>query len=197
MKTRVLFFLTCAVFSANAFCADPVTVTVDPYTKDEFPAWARHIRRTEIITLGSLPFATLATTLGFGISRYISHDFNASYFPNPLAKTSSDANLTKDEQLAILAISAGISLVLGLTDLTINLIKAYRAKKNQNVSSGAITVTEMTDKPADFQNEAQPEVQSGNGSAAKFEYFFYRPQIIISESLITALSDNEYNFAYR
>jgi hypothetical protein len=173
MKARVVSFLSLAVFCANVFCADPVTVTVEPYTKDEFPDWARHVRRTEIITFGSLPFVTLATTLGYGIFRYIDHDMNSSYFPNPLAKTSSDANLSRDEQLTILAISAGISLALGLVDLTVNLIKERKAKKEREIAGGAITITEMSENDGSDIQKNSFDPNADGASMGKFEFFFY------------------------
>jgi hypothetical protein len=142
---RFFAFVLCVIFSASCFCADPITVTIEPYTKDECPTGARHVRRTEIITFGSLPFVTLGTTLGYSLFRYFSHDMNSAYMPNPLAKTSDEANLTQDEQMTVLAISAGISLFLGLTDLTINLIKQHNKDKKQNAQAGsAIIVTESS-----------------------------------------------------
>jgi hypothetical protein len=140
-KTRILFFLIFSlIFIAPAF---PQTVTpqIEPYTKDEFPQWARDLRRTEIITFGSLPFITLTATLGFGIARWA----NGGTFPNPLDKSAS--GYTQDEQIQILLISVGTSVVLGLTDLTINLVKRHSAKKRQNSNSGAITVTPQSESP--------------------------------------------------
>jgi hypothetical protein len=148
MKKRLLAFFCTVFFCSRVFCADPATQSTlpQPYEKDEFPEWARYVRRTEIITLGMLPFVTLGTTLGYSVYRYFQHDMNASYFPNPLAKTSQDANLTQEEQLTVLAISAGISLFLGLVDLTITLIKDGALKKNAVPLSGSITVIEVQEE---------------------------------------------------
>ena len=156
MKKRILFFFCAVFFCARVFCADPAPVA-EPYKKNEFPDWARYVRRTEIITLGMLPFVTLGTTLGYSIFRYFDNDMNASYFPNPLAKTSQDANLTQEEQLTVLAISAGISLFLGLLDLTINLVKDNARKKNSSpVMSGSINIIEIQEENKDESAEGEP-----------------------------------------
>jgi hypothetical protein len=147
MKVRILLFsIFSLVFLAPCFSQD-ITPQIAPYTKDEFPQWAHDLRRTEIVTFGSLPFVTLTATLGFGIGRWA----NGGQFPNPLSKNTS--GYTQDEQLQILLISAGTSVVLGLTDLTINLIKRHTAKKNQSNTSGAIIVTPINDSPPSESEE--------------------------------------------
>jgi hypothetical protein len=125
------------------------TPQIEPYTKDEFPQWAHDLRRTEVVTFGSLPFATLTVTLGFGIARWA----NGGSFPNPLDKSAS--GYSQDEQIQILLISAGISVALGLTDLTINLVKRHNAKNRQNSNSGAITVTPISESPPPESEDLQ------------------------------------------
>jgi hypothetical protein len=155
MKRRILFFFCAVFFCARVFCTDPAPAA-QPYEKNEFPDWARYVRRTEIITLGMLPFVTLGTTLGYSIFRYFDNDMNAAYVPNPLAKTSQDANLTQEEQLTVLAISAGISLFLGLLDLTITLVKDNARKKNiAPVMSGSINIIEIQEEDKD-ESDGEP-----------------------------------------
>ena len=101
----------------------------EPYGEDEFPDWANYLRRYEVITLGSLPFTTMGVTTFYTLYRYIDNDFDKNYIPNPLALTSSAANLDSDEQKLILLTAIGTSIVAGTVDLIIHVIKKEKAKK--------------------------------------------------------------------
>lgn len=49
----------------------PIVVPeAEPYEPDEFPRWARDLRRAEIVALGSLPIALLASRLLYGLARF-------------------------------------------------------------------------------------------------------------------------------
>ena len=101
----------------------------EPYGEDEFPDWANYLRRYEVITLGSLPFTTMTVTTIYTLYRYIDNDFDKNYIPNPLALTSSAANLDSDEQKMILMTAIGTSILAGTVDLIIHVIKKEKAKK--------------------------------------------------------------------
>ena len=101
----------------------------EPYGENEFPDWANYLRRYEVITLGSLPFTTMTVTTIYTLYRYIDNDFDKNYIPNPLALTSSAANLDSDEQKMILMTAIGTSIVAGTVDLIIHVIKKEKAKK--------------------------------------------------------------------
>ena len=127
-----------------------------PYAKNEFPQWAKDLRRAEIISFGSLPFVLLQSAIVYTSYRYYDHDFSSSYVPNPLARTSSGANLDEDEQKMLFATSAAISLGLGILDLTIQLIRRYNRKrklrraereKDNNVTIEPIEIEEEEDFP--------------------------------------------------
>lgn len=126
---RLIACILCIFFVAvlPLGAADP-TVTIEPYTKDEFPGWLQDLRRAEIVSLGSLPFVTLGVTLGYSLYRYFSNDMNPDYFPNPFAKAST-ARLTTEEQLGILFTSLGIGALVGITDFTISSIQRHQRKK--------------------------------------------------------------------
>ena len=107
-------------------CADEKH-TPEPYQDDEFPSWSIDLRRSEIVTLGSLPFVTLGATIGYSFFRYASNGFNSDYLPNPLAKSSAAANLNSDEQIGIFITSGIISLVIGIVDYIISRFERRRA----------------------------------------------------------------------
>ena len=127
----LLFFFIFSFLPQGAF-ADSSSST--NYDDIEFPQWAKDLRRTEIITFGSLPFVTLWTTVGYSLYEY-------GEFRNPLDKSTD--GFTEDDQWNIIKISAATCLALGLTDLTINLIsrarKESRLKKEREMQPFTIT----------------------------------------------------------
>jgi preprotein translocase subunit SecE len=132
--------LALVFFAGHCWGADVKPTPVpEPYTKDSFPQWARDLRRTEIITFGSLPFVTLSVTLGFSLVRFAAHDFDMGYFPNPLAKNTDSAGLSTNDQMMILGMSAAISVAFGLTDLIVTRAKRSAERKGQR--SGGITIS--------------------------------------------------------
>ena len=127
----VSLFLFLSVFPQNLFADDSTTANYDDI---EFPQWAKDLRRTEIITFGSLPFVTLWTTVGYSLYEY-------GEFRNPLDKSTD--GFTESDQWNIIKISAVTCLALGLTDLTINLIsrarKESRLKKEREMQPFTVT----------------------------------------------------------
>lgn len=115
----IVFF----VFSLHIFCTD---TKAEPYTKDEFHPWLHQLRRSEIVTLGSLPFTTLTTSLGYSFYRYFANDFDPEFQPNPFSP--SQANLSIEEQKRILYISLSASLLVGIIDFTISMIKKNKSQ---------------------------------------------------------------------
>ena len=114
------------VFFAFSVFADEKH-TPEPYQDDEFPSWTIDLRRSEIVTLGSLPFVTLGATIGYSFFRYAANGFNSDYLPNPLAKSSAAANLNSDEQVGIFISSGVISLIIGIVDFIIARIERRKA----------------------------------------------------------------------
>jgi len=116
----VLIFFSFGVFAEEKH-------TPEPYKDDEFPSWTIDLRRSEIVTFGSLPFVTLGATIGYSVFRYAANGFNSDYLPNPLAKSSAAANLNSDEQIGIFLTSGIISLVIGIVDYIISRFERRRA----------------------------------------------------------------------
>ncbi len=123
-------YTLCMILPQNAQQKD----TAEPYSILEFPDWAQQIRRTEIITLGSLPFTTLSVTTAYSVFRYAKNNFNPDYIPNPLAKSSSAANLNEEEQKNIVIAAVSVSALVGLVDLVITIIKNAKKSKTTDQS---------------------------------------------------------------
>lgn len=100
------------------------THTPAPYDKDAIPQWAKDVRRFEIITLGSIPFAVMS--YGFGKSCFdcAVHGFDTSYMSSPLER-STDGK--------VLAVSCCIGVGIGLCDLIINKIHRHKQEKQKKL----------------------------------------------------------------
>lgn len=151
IKVCLISILLLFSFSAqNIFAADSASSNYDDIN---FPQWTKDLRRTEIITFGSLPFVTLWTTVGYSLITY-------GEFRNPLDKSTD--SFTEDDQWNIIKISAVTCLALGLTDLTINLIsrsqKESRLKKLREMQPYTISpAKEMTPKMHEEETDSQAE----------------------------------------
>jgi hypothetical protein len=134
MKKTLVFFLIIS-FSFSLLWADN---SPEPYAKDEFKPWMKQLRRSEIVTLGSLPFTTLTTSLGYSFYRYAANDFDSAYFPNPFSP--SQANLSTEEQKQVLFISLSASLLVGIIDFSISMIKQNKVKEEKVKISEPYTI---------------------------------------------------------
>ena len=121
MKKLICAFISIFLFFAlvpqNLFAEEAAN-----YDDINFPQWAKDLRRTEIITFGSLPFVTLWTTVGYSLYEY-------GEFRNPLDKSTDD--FTEEDMKKIIGISAVTCVGLGLTDWVITLI--VRSRKEARI----------------------------------------------------------------
>lgn len=115
-----------------------------PYDTKELPQAIKDLRRFEIITLGSLPFVMIDTTLVYSGIRYAQHDFDSEYKPNIFDKSS----YTTEEQMQILFTSLGISVGIGLSDMVVNIVKR-ESKKNRakRQKQNNISITPISEDP--------------------------------------------------
>lgn len=133
-KCRFLFALTFLIFSSSLiFAADTTSST--SYDDISFPLWTKDLRRTEIITFGSLPFVTIWTTAAYSLAV-------KGTFHNPLDKSTS--GFTEEDQKKIITIAGGTSLCLGLADLAINLIARSVKKSKQKKAFQPIQVIPLS-----------------------------------------------------
>ena len=115
----------------SAFSADSSSSSSSTYDDIQFPQWSKDLRRTEIITLGSVPFVTLWTTLGYSMAVY-------GEFRNPMSTNTDD--FTESDKKKIIAMTGGICLGLGLFDLAVTLVKRASSRRNSPVDEGALKV---------------------------------------------------------
>lgn len=144
--TGVLTMLFCSVMTSPVAAQSKDNLDngkAEPYSEDEFPSWAHDVRRAEIITIGSLPFATLGTTLCYSLARYAHNGFEFSYVPNPFAKSGA-GSFNQTEQITIFATAGGISIGIGLADLIIRIIRRRKSARLEHEAQSVI-ITPLED----------------------------------------------------
>ncbi len=140
ISTIVLLTIISSLFSQTV-------IEIEPFTEDNFPEWAKDARRMSIVTLGSIPFTTLSTTLGYTVYRYIANDFNSEYIPNPFPTSSTAANLNKDEQIGILATAAALGVVIGIADFIVVKVRENRIEEeNQREQAERVIITPYSEE---------------------------------------------------
>lgn len=117
----VFFILTLFPFMIYAQEIDMTDVEVEPYDTVQFPPFLLEMRRSEIITLGSYPFTSMAVGVGYSFFKYFSNGMDPKYRPISFMKTSS-ANFTDEETRGIILGAAGLSLGIGIIDFFLNQI---------------------------------------------------------------------------
>ena len=131
MKKLISVLLLISFCSLNIIAEDN-----DSFDDIDFPQWTKDLRRTEIITFGSLPFVTLWVTMGYSV--VVQGEFH-----NPLNK--STTRFSPEDQKKIIGIAAATSLSLGLTDLLINIITRNIHKNKQKKVKTPITIIPSKD----------------------------------------------------
>ena len=88
-----------------------------PYEEDEFPDWAKDLRRAEIIFAGSLPFTIMLSNAGYGVYGMLTSESGSG----DITSFTTSTTMTNDEKFAILLTGAGLSAGLALVDWIIGL----------------------------------------------------------------------------
>lgn len=158
---KIISLLTLSIFFLSNLSAETAT-----YDDINFPQWSKDLRRTEVITFGSLPFVTLWTTVGYSLA--------VNGTPgNPLDKSSS--NFSPDQQKKIMAIAVSASIGLGLTDLVINLITRKIKSDRQNKVEKTIRVIpysqQLKDLPPETESLEENLKETSEQTSANEEYF--------------------------
>ena len=125
----VVILLLAASFAAVAQESD--TITVDdarPYDQEEFPRWARDLRRAEIVATGTLPLTLLASRLLYGLGRFAYFSIaggalDPNYLP-PLFAPPGAEPYTRTDNLWIIAGSVSLSGAIAFIDYLLGLEEA-------------------------------------------------------------------------
>ena len=158
MKKLLIFIFLAFIFLTHAYSDESTNTSPKPYDKSELPQGIKDLRRFEIITLGSLPFVTLDTSIVYSTIRYAQHNFDNNYFPDLFTKS----NYTQEEQAGIILTSVGISVGIGLTDLIVQIIKrSNKKKKEKQITYDDISIVPISEDP-DASQIPLPQEQTDN-----------------------------------
>jgi hypothetical protein len=91
--------------------------------KDEFPQWARDLRRADIITFGVFPFTFFLASVIVDTYRFSQHDWDSQYAPWPVGSVSR----TTGEQVVAISAAAGGAVLVAVADYFIQRAKRERA----------------------------------------------------------------------
>ncbi len=97
----------------------------EPYDKEKVPLWLKDLRRFEIVSLGSVPFALLPTTVAYGA--YLKSQGERGHVPGPLSQSSFD----EWQQVKLMGITIGVGLCIGTVDFAVNQIVRHSRNKRQ------------------------------------------------------------------
>ena len=170
MKKTIAKILIFSIFFnlCSPIFSETTSSEAKEFSDEEFPQALQDLRRFEIITLGSLPFVTLNTTLVYSGIKYVQHDFDPAYSPNPFA-SKADGGYSTEEQIGVLLTSLGISVGIGLTDFLVRTIKRNsKKKKAKKEINNNITIQSIENDPTatkiELNDEEETSKQSENNS---------------------------------
>lgn len=110
----LVVFITIPLFSGDSL------PEYEPYEDDEFPQWARDLRRSEIIFFGTIPFTFFLSSISYDFYRFAYNDYNEAFAPAILGNKTPPIR-TNDEKLQIILVSVSLSGVLALADYLLGL----------------------------------------------------------------------------
>jgi hypothetical protein len=142
----VVFLMAGALFAQSSKAA----IKYDPA---EFPQWLRDVRRFDVITFGAFPFAFFTTTFIIDSVRYIQHDQDMKYAPWPL-KSAGAIEMTTDEKLRVVGISAALAASVALVDFVV--IRIKRSKQKKASGGGWIDSPVIKTRPLHSEKESAP-----------------------------------------
>ena len=103
----------------------PPDIPAHHFDMSEFPQWAKNLRRGEIIAFGAYPLSYFFTNFGYDAFRWSTNSWDNRYAPWPF-NSAGTVEKSQGEQIAVIGIAAGLSVVIALVDYGI-----VRARRNR------------------------------------------------------------------
>ena len=114
MRPLIIVFLLIVFITIPLFSGESLP-EYEPYEDDEFPQWAKDLRRYEIIFFGTIPFTFFFSSFSYDFYRYASNNFDQTLAPAILGNKTPPVR-TYNEKLQIITVSVSLSAVLALVD---------------------------------------------------------------------------------
>lgn len=86
-----------------------------PYRDEEFPPWARDLRRAEVVAFGALPFTVFFAHFAVDSYRFADHGWDQRYAPWPL-KPAAAVELPEDQRIAVFAAGCAAAVLVAVVD---------------------------------------------------------------------------------
>jgi hypothetical protein len=110
-------------------------------TEEEFPLWAKDLRRAEIITFGSLPFTLFFSAIAMDTYLWANHNWDTRYAPWPI-RSAGAIEMSMDQRFLTLGIALGASILISVADhIIIRVKRSNEAKKAAALPSGDPIIT--------------------------------------------------------
>jgi hypothetical protein len=90
----------------------------EPYSKDEFPRWARDLWRFTVIFVGSIPFTYFFTMEGYDFYKYAESGFSSDSTPWPF-RGAAEIQYSSNEQFWIIFSALTASFLISTADFLI------------------------------------------------------------------------------
>ena len=130
MKTITAVLLICFVslLPVGGLTAQKSSSTApEAYKDDEFPLWAKDLRRFEVVLIGSLPFTYLYTSLSYSLIRFGVNGFDPAYAPS-LQTGAETVPMSRNEKIGVFLAGIGVSVLVAVADQIIVHVKRNRAE---------------------------------------------------------------------
>jgi hypothetical protein len=125
----LLFFVLLPALGAQASTGDS-SLPSTQFDMNDFPQWAKDLRRAEIVAFGTFPFAYFFSNFGYDLYRYKTNDWDIRYAPWPI-KGAGAVEQTHDEKLKVLAYAAGGAVLIAIVDFG---IERFKRSRRENVT---------------------------------------------------------------
>lgn len=133
---------------------ESAAVAAEPYSADEFPQWARDLRRAEVVAFGSLPFALFFSKTAIDSYRYSQNDWDRRYAPWPL-KSAGAVPMTENEYKTTFATACAVALAVALADYIVVKVKRHGERKVIAEKPKAGYTIERSGPPPDSDRPAE------------------------------------------
>jgi len=88
-----------------------------PYAPEEFPDWARDLRRAEIVFFGSLPFSFFFTFEAYDTGKFVASGFDPLQAPWPMRSGAEiAASYSTEEKAWLIASALTVSAAVAVVD---------------------------------------------------------------------------------
>jgi hypothetical protein len=166
----IFIFVGLPVYRANAQTTATSGLVSTSLDTNEFPQWAKDIRRWEIVAFGSFPFTMFTTTFFMDTSRWADNngmswsEEGRRYAPWPF-KSAGAIDMTNRQHEMTLAIAAGLSAAIAFTDFIVVQIKRHQERRRiESMPPGTAIIIK---RPlGDTRDGADSESAEGGDSSA-------------------------------